>query len=231
MRSKLIFLTALISALVGVQARADFAQFGTFSVIDGHGPNGTHQTWDAFADPGVPGTNQILDIDADHDDNPYGAPTASIFALTDPLSQNPDYVFGPTLGTGTVYASPRMEIVLSIPNVINPDLVKIVQATLVYQTQQNPDSGYESAFLVPEGDSALDPIAGVETTTNGWTTLKLEWQFPQIYESEQITVLLHDSGVTLDRIVVETQCVPVPGAVLLGLLGLAAAGRKLRRVC
>lgn len=226
MKSKMILLTAVISALVCLPAQADFLY-----TIDGHGPNGTHQTWDDWTGPVVETGANYLKIEADHF---HGSPvpTASIFAEPEGaiVASGPFLTPGDN-GAGTVYASPIMQIVLDIPNVVNEDLLKIVQATLVYQTQDTPESGFMSAFLVPEGESAIDPLTTQEETVDGWTTLQLEWTFPQLYASEQITILLHDSGVTLDRIVVQTQCIPLPGAVLLGLLGLAAAGRKLRALC
>lgn len=233
MKFKIILLALAVSMFVCVQARADFSQFGTFSVIDGHGPNGTHQTWDDFdfTDP-TSGDHAIPDIPADHDDNPYGTPTASIFAQLGP-GDTPSELAGPIITGGTVYAAPQMEIQLWIPNVVNEGLTKIVQTTLVYHTSGGPGSGYADAWLVPIVDAGLplDPVAGVETTANdGWTTLMLEWRFPQVYVAEQITIQIY-GDVLLDSIVVETQCVPVPGAVLLGLLGLAAAGRKLRKMC
>jgi hypothetical protein len=243
MQSKTILLAVLVFALACVQARADFAQYGTFSVIDGQGPNGTYQTWDAFNGPDnlftdpTPFVNDpLLDIPADV--ATLDSPTADVYA------EHGVGDTGPIQGVylypiGQLYASPQMRIELDIPNLINPNLTKIVQATLTYQTQRLVGSGFVDAWLVPIANSAnhfnqsiqYDPVAGVESTANNWTTLKLEWQYPQLYPAEEITILLHDSGVTLDRVTVETQCVPLPGAVLLGMLGLAAAGRKLRQMC
>lgn len=233
MRFKSTLLVLAVCFFVCAQARADFSQFGTFSEIDGHGPNGTHQTWDdfEFIDPD-PADHEIRDIPADHfHDSP--APTASVFAELAPGDAITE-LFGPVIASGTVYAAPQMELQLYIPNVINEELTKVVQTTLRYRTSGGPGSGYVDGWLLPIQDTgvALAPAAGVETTVNGWTTLVLEWQFPQIYQAELITIQLYDK-VLLDRVVVETQCigVPVPGAVLLGLLGLAAAGRKLRALC
>jgi hypothetical protein len=231
MKFKIILLALTVCALVCVQARADFSQFGTFSEIDGHGPNGTYQTWEDFdfTDP-TPADHAIPNIPADNDDNPYGTPTATIFAQLG-VGDTPSELAGPVIAGGTVYAAPQMELRLWIPNVVNPDLVKIVQTTLRYHTNGGPGSGYVDAWLEPIGDSAgfLNPVAGVETTANdGWTRLIMEWQFYQICEAELITIQLY-GNVLLDSIVVETH-VPVPAAALLGLLGLAAAGRKFRKV-
>jgi hypothetical protein len=157
------------------------------------------------------------------------APSASIYVEDDPYTPAVDPLVGPLALGGTVYASPVMRIDLAIPDIVDPDLWKVVQVELVYQTQVTPVSGYMYSTLTA-GGVVYAPDDVVETTTAGWTDLTLTWELPnQLFDWEFVSVWLHDSGVTLDSIEVGTVCVPIPGAVLLGFLGLSAAGLKLRK--
>jgi len=56
-----------------------------------------------------------------------------------------------------------------------------------------------------------------------------EWQPNPPWEEVTFTNIGYDP-IYLDNLHVATECVPVPGAVLLGVLGLGAAGLKLRRL-
>jgi len=129
-----------------------------------------------------------------------------------------------------------MRIELDVPNVA-ADLWKIVQVELEYHVQTGPDSGYDRSELTPYGPvtPSYSPVAWteelVETTAGGaWYDLTLEFQLPQLWDGELISIWVNDSGVYLDNIEVASVCVPVPAAVLLGMLGLGVAGMKLRKL-
>ena len=218
MKCKTILLTVLVSALVCAQATANITipwetnQYGTYAV------------WTLTDEP----TN-FTNIAPDWYRNPTDVPSAGLFAEGD----TPDnWHTGPRVVTpGTVYASPIMRVDLQVPNTIGPpDWDKIVQVELRYHTEvTKPGAGYMTSLVTPWGASAIGPEDVQEVTTGYWTDLTLQFSFPQAYRGESISIWVHDSGVTLDNIEVATMCVPVPGAVLLGFLGLGAAGLKLRR--
>jgi len=224
--SKTILLASLVTALFCVTATADITL-----AWDTPGWYGTHQMWTFDSAPG--NYDEIL---PEVDDNPYPEdPFATISAELDSTAQFTDGPFyKDTYGgrDGIVYASPIMRIGIWIPN--GPlDRQKIVQVELQYAVQNTAVSGYmKDAYLQADLGGEVLPAWYTEETTGGWTDLTLEFHFPQsdALTGEWIWLGVHDSGVNLDSIEVATICVPIPGAVLLGMLGLSYAGMRLRKV-
>ena len=219
MKLRTILLAVLSSALICVQATADI------TIPWDTNPYGTYAEWTLTEAP-----TDFTDIAPDGGwKNPWGEPSAGLFVEGD-LASGPTWNVG-----GTVFATPIMRIELEIDNAPGIDLTKVVQVELQYHVQTGPESGYMNSFLVPWGTTnEYTPVRYTEdwvmdTAEGAWYDLTLEFSFPQLYDGESISIWLHDSGVTLDSIEVATVCVPVPAAVLIGMLGLGVAGLKLRK--
>ncbi|HNU30593.1 MAG TPA: hypothetical protein PKN00_15460 [Sedimentisphaerales bacterium] len=239
MKCKLFLLAVALSALVCVQARADI------TIEPADGAYWTYQYWGFDTS----GSNVGITPDPLTVVSP-GAPTASVYEWDDDTDGDgvaePQAAWGgpyqPTWydtkaqlpgRQGLFFASPVMEIELYIPNTIDTDLTKIVQVEMQYHYEYT-DGGYMSAELAVEDAGGTvhvyTPVDDSEVAVgNGWYDLTLTFVLPQDWDEETISVWVHDSGVYLDFVEVATVCVPVPGAVLLGFLGLSAAGLKLRK--
>ncbi|OHB67570.1 MAG: hypothetical protein A2Y76_15910 [Planctomycetes bacterium RBG_13_60_9] len=223
MKRKTILLAALASAVICIQATADIT-------IDWQNNDyGTYAQWSLSSNTDPPYTG--INPDSSPFRNGNGTPSASLYA--DPTLFYQDQAYGET---GIVYGSPVMRIDLDVPNVANEDLWKIVQVELRYHVQTDPDSGYQRSELRPDDSGQVfnDPVwteRQIRTTDYGaWYDLTLEYQLPQLWDGELISIWVNDSGVYLDNIQVASVCVPVPAAVLLGMLGLGVAGLKLRKL-
>lgn len=218
--SKTVVGMLLVTALIAVPVTADI----TIKRTDGIG--WTYQRWDFDTEPGD--YSQIL---PEIDQNPYAVdPVASISELGEspyPFQDDPAYYDEKFGRSGVLGASPVMGIELFIPNSELAGYTKIVQVEMEYRYLY-PGGGYITSWLEAPGQS-LAPVWWKEVAlTDGWYDLTLEFRLPQP-DWEEVFVLLHDSGVYLDFVEVATVCVPVPGAVLLGMFGLSFVGVKLRR--
>jgi hypothetical protein len=230
MRCKQILLVLFASALISVPAAAEITIPWTHP-----GWYGTHQMWSFDTEPG-----DFTAIAPEVDDNPNGAPVASVISTSTSTLWPDWFPAGPANPgdpghSGVIYVTPEMRLDLLIPNA-PADLTKFVQVEILYHAQTAVGSGYEYSWLDPDNGPPVGPVEVVEdfvqqTGEGWWRDLTLEFQFPQsqALTAELISVWLHDSGVYLDSVEVATICVPVPAALLLGLLGLGGAGLKLRK--
>ncbi len=86
-----------------------------------------------------------------------------------------------------------------------------------------------------DGDFVVSPWS--QTLTGSWTSgdspvtgsFSFNATAPGVIGSAAFDMVLLGNGAELDRTAVDLTAVPVPGAVLLGMLGLSVAGLKLRR--
>lgn len=233
--SKTVVGMLLVTALIAVPVTADITiPWDTVST-------GTYQQW-TFSSQPTSWTGIVADAGYT---NPYAGgtnlPVASITTLEDP-GPPLQYAYGPVYEAsygpevGLVYGGPIMQLDLWIPNAPAPDFVKIVQVEIEFFCQ--PGGGYIAGSAKVDPDNGpvvplVEPFGVKDLVTDGWHELTLTFPaFPQEWTrtGEWITLQLHDSGVHIDKIEVATVCVPVPGAVLLGMLGLGFAGVKLRRL-
>lgn len=221
--SKTVVFALLITALFCVPATADITL-----PWDKPGNYGTYQEWNFNTDQ-----TPYVGIPADVDLNPYGTPTATIGAIGEPgvPADGPRFVAAYGSRTGLVYASPIMDLDLWIPNAPAP-LQKWVQVEIEYFCQ--PGGGYipGTAFADPDNGPSVGPVSVTERQDADLVRyLTLLFTFPQSETrlGELVGLWLHDSGVYVDKIEVATICVPIPGAILLGMLGLGYAGMRLRK--
>ncbi len=231
MKCKLFLLAVALSALVCVQASANI-NLEPWKTANPTWEDQLLATWTTF--PGVadvaPDTIELQRWPLPE----LRSPSASFYVEADPpLYPTTSGPYTVPEGDGAIFASPVMRIELAIPNIEKPlPWQKIVQVEVVYSTNcVDPLDGYMKSALTAGGFVYDDPdVVLDDLTTPGKIDLTLTWELPdQRFDWESVSIWLHDSGVTVYSIDVGTVCVPVPGAVLLGFLGLSAAGLKLRK--
>ena len=190
----------------------------------------TYQKWSFITEETQYGTDWgPFAPDPDTANNPYSNPDA-------PVALSIATYSGPAAGwyadfngrDGVMRSGPGgyIEAMLYIPNFEDLDMYKIIQIETSYQ-------GSYATINVPVGT----PISETSYTTtddwgNVWTDTTSTWHIDPQPASEMIFVTWGGTGdviASVDFIEVATVCVPVPGAVMLGMLGLSAVGIKLRK--
>jgi hypothetical protein len=129
----------------------------------------------------------------------------------------PDYIYGTTAA-----------IQFTIPNVYYPDAYKLVQVEIVYKLRStSTGGGLDDYTITPEPSGSVsivqDPV--VRGNVGEWQDVTFTWKIWPQPEWEIIGVgLVSDWGISVDSVEVATVCIPAPGAILLGSIGVGLVG-------
>lgn len=174
----------------------------------------TYQAW-TFDDADNPALPEI-------DENPYGAPPMA--AIEQNGAGHADDFFGRT-GVWGNHPNP-LNIALYIPNQPVPNTYKEIWLEIGYK-------GMITGIIVqPVPGGIVEPILQTNDLvdpTNGWYKAIYAWRiYPNPY-GENILIGATGTGGFVDYIKVDTICIPAPGAVLLGSIGVGLVGWLRRR--
>jgi hypothetical protein len=189
----------------------------------------TYQRWDLLPDevqtPGVGGWD--WDADPTIDDNPYVNPywgtgnDKAIFNLADQAAgYDPPGYYATRYGHAGVMYAHEITMWLCIQNFPDPTLTKELWVEVGFTgnfrddlTQIYPSSANLISWSVDTNPAGYD-----------WDILTIGWYITPQPGHEDISLCFENSGVNIDYIEVASVCIPAPGAILLGSIGVALVG-------
>ena len=162
--------------------------------------------------------------ESNYDTSGNGSPSADVYLYPEGTGYTDWYAPG-------VFHAHQIGVSLYVPNLYNERLTKLVQVEAVYQVcADSPYGGLIDWDLYPSsGYAQLIGDPNVTGTKGSMQDVTITWRINPQPDYEYIDLFFVDSGVYLDSVEVATVCIPAPGAVLLGSIGVTLVGWLRRR--